>query len=129
VSDRTSVALTTARHRGPHVTLAGEVDATGAVRLRALLDDEIGPGVHLSLDLARVTHLSAPALAVLVHAYRRLRDGGGALVLTGASPAVVRVLRVSGLHRVLTLVPPAPRRSALPPAPLPPAPLPRTVWS
>jgi anti-sigma B factor antagonist len=106
VTDRAaSVVLATARGDGPHVTLAGDLDAAGTARLRALLDDEVGPGVRLSLDLSRVSRLSAEALAALVHTYRRLRDSGGELVLTAASDPVVRVLRVSGLHRVLVVAP------------------------
>jgi anti-anti-sigma factor len=54
-----------------------------------------------------VTRLSAEALAALVHTYRRLRDSGGELIITAASDPVVRVLRVSGLHKVLTIAPDA----------------------
>jgi anti-anti-sigma factor len=96
-----SVVMATARTAGPHLTASGELDADGAARLRATLDDAVAPGMRVTLDLSRVTHLSAQALAVLVHAHRRLRDGGGALELLDTSPAVTRVLRISGLHRVL----------------------------
>lgn len=96
-----SVVMATARSTGPHLTVAGDLDADGAARLRALLDDAIAPGVRLTLDLSRVTYVSAAALTLLVQAYRRLRDGGGAMALTDASPSVIRVLRISGLHRVL----------------------------
>ena len=94
--------MTTERSGGPHLTVAGALDAAGAVRLRAQLDDALVAGHDVSLDLSRVTHVSADALAVLVAAYRRLREAGGSMTLTDVSPAVVRVLRVSGLHRVLT---------------------------
>lgn len=100
-----STVMSTVRPTGPHLTAAGELDQPGAVRLRALLDDAAAPGVRLTLDLSRVTHLSQPALAVLVHGYRRLRDSGGALVLEAVSEPVARVLTVSGLHRLLTLPP------------------------
>lgn len=100
-----SVVMATARTAGPHLTVSGELDSAGALRLRAQLDDAVGPGVRLSLDLSRVTHVSSEALAVLVHAYRRLRDSGGTLVLTDVSPSVVRVLRISGLHKVLPVQP------------------------
>lgn len=99
-----SVVVTTTRTGGPHLTAAGELDGPGAVRLRAQLDDALVAGDHVTLDLSRVTHVSADALAVLVGAYRRLRESGGSLTLTDVSPAVVRVLRISGLHRVLTPV-------------------------
>ena len=85
----------------PHLAVEGELDEAGATRLRARLDDAIAPGVHLTLDLSGVRHVSAEALAVLVHACRRLRDGGGSLVLSEVPGPVLRVLRTSGLHRVL----------------------------
>ena len=103
-----SVVMATARTAGPHLTVSGELDSEGALRLRAQLDDAVAPGVQLSLDLSRVTHVSSDALAVLVHTYRRLRDSGGTLVLTDVSPSVVRVLRISGLHKVLAVQPGVP---------------------
>lgn len=87
--------------------LHGDLDATDAERLRALLDDAIAAGRRLVLDLSEVEHLSSTALAVLVAAHRRLRDGGGSLVVSAPRPAVVRVLRVSGLHRVILVDLPA----------------------
>jgi anti-anti-sigma factor len=106
-----STVMSTMRPTGPHLAVAGELDPPGAARLRAVLDDAVGPGVRLTLDLSRVTHLSTPALAVLVHGYRRLRDSGGALVLEAVSEPVERVLVVSGLNRVLLVpLPPAPQQ-------------------
>lgn len=98
-----STVLSVVRPTGPHLTVAGELDPPGAVRLRAVLDDTLVPGARLTLDLSRVTHLSMPALAVLVHSYRRLRDSGGTLVLEAVSDHVERLLTVSGLSRVLLL--------------------------
>lgn len=98
-----SVVLATARGDGPHLTLAGDLDSLGAARLRAVLEDEVAPGTRLSLDLSRVTHLSSEALAVLTQVFRRQRGSGGAVVLQAASDAVIRTLRVSGLHRVITV--------------------------
>ena len=85
----------------PHLVVEGDLDGAGATRLRAQLDDAVAPGVHVTLDLSAVQHLSPEAVSVLVHAYRRLRDGGGSLRLSAASGPVLRVLRISGLHTVL----------------------------
>ena len=90
-------------HPALGLVVAGELDAEAAERLRAELDDAVAPGRQVVLDVSGVDHVSAAALAVLVAAHRRLRDGAGCLVLASPSPAVVRVLRVSGLHRVLTV--------------------------
>lgn len=112
-----TAVMATARTHAVHLTVAGELDAEGAIRLRAQLDDAVAPGAQLTLDLYRVTHVSADALGVLVHAYRRLRDSGGGLVLAAASAPVVRVLRISGLDRVLTVT--AAAAPASPPASVP----------
>ena len=95
--------LATGTGAGAALGLSGELDRDGAERLRAQLHDAMQPGAVITLDLSRVTHLSQAALAVLVQAHRRLRDSGGSLLLTQVSEPVVRVLRISGLHRVFTL--------------------------
>ena len=107
-----SIMLSTVRTTGPHLTIAGDLDAAGAARLRAQLDDAVVPGVRLALDLSRVTHLSTPALGVLMHGYRRLRDSGGMLVIEAVSEPVERILRVSGLDRLLDVPRPVPLAAA-----------------
>jgi len=95
---------------GPEVVLhvQGPLDVRGTDRLRAQLEDAAAPRRRLVLELADVEHVSAAALAVLVSGHRRLRDSGGALVLRSPSPALVRELRISGLHRVIAVDPPEP---------------------
>ena len=88
------------------LTVDRVVDTRGADRLRAVLEDAFAPGRRLLLDLGAVEHLSSAALAVIVSGHRRLRDGGGQLVLCAPSAAVVRELRISGLHRVIAVDPP-----------------------
>ncbi len=88
------------------VTVEGDLDLTGAERLRPVFQDAVAPRRRLVLELSSVTHVCATALAVLVAGHRRLRDAGGALVLRSPSAAVVRELRISGLHRVIAVDPP-----------------------
>ena len=90
------------------LTVDDVVDVHGVDRLRALLEDACAPGRRLVLDLGDVEHLSSAALAVLVSGHRRLRDSGGELVLRAPSAAVLRELRISGLHRVIAVDPPQP---------------------
>ena len=87
------------------------LDLRGSERLRALLDDAVAPRRRVVVDLSAVEHVSSAALAVLVSGHRRLRDGGGALVVRSPSAAVVRELRISGLHRVIAVDPPEPAQA------------------
>ena len=90
-----------ASHGEAVLVVDGALDTRGSERLRALLDDAVAPRRRLVLDLSAVEHVSSAALAVLVSGHRRLREGGGALVVRSPSAAVVRELRISGLHRVI----------------------------
>lgn len=112
-----SAVLGAGTAEGASIALSGELDQDGAARLRAMLEDTVSPGAVVTLDLSRVVYLSQPALAVLVQAHRRLRDSGGSLVLNQVSEPVVRVLRISGLHRVFTVQEAGPA-VGLPAAPL-----------
>ena len=82
-----SVVMATARATGPHLTVAGDLDADGAARLRALLDDAIAPGVRLTLDLSRVTYVSAAALEDETN--RPLRRAPASIV-TASWPGILR---------------------------------------
>ena len=106
-----SAVLVAGTGDGVVMGISGELDRDAAERLRATLEDAIAPGAVVTLDLARVTHLSQAALAVVVQAHRRLRDSGGSLRLTSVSEPVVRVLRISGLHRVFDVESEAERAS------------------
>jgi anti-anti-sigma factor len=85
------------------VRAAGEVDiATVAAFRAALWSAPVRPVVRLDLSGVRV--LSAAGVRTVVAAHRRVRAQGGELVLVDPDPVVSRVLRVTGLHRVIPVV-------------------------
>lgn len=54
-------------------------------------------------DLSRLTFIDSAGLGMLVRFQRRLRDMEGDLVVTGASPPVRRLFRVTGLDSLFLL--------------------------
>jgi hypothetical protein len=58
------------------------------------------------------THLPAPLVAALIENLRRLRESGGALVASAATPGLRNALVLHGLDRVLTSAASVPRRRA-----------------
>ena len=83
------------------VAVTGELDIYAAPRLRSQLIDLIGSGVRrLVVDLDAVTFIDSTGLGVLIGALKRLRAAQGEMRLVATGEAVVRMLRVTGLHRV-----------------------------
>lgn len=101
--DEQGVVMSTARGDGARLLVSGRLGPSAAERLRALLDDVHGPGAVVRVDLSHAALLPLAVLRALAATHRRLRDGGGGLVLEHPSPAAVRALRTSGLHHVLRI--------------------------
>ncbi|MFP5218840.1 MAG: STAS domain-containing protein [Actinomycetes bacterium] len=86
---------------GVRVHVRGRLDDVATGRLRGVLDDVVAPGSVVRVDLSRADGLPVPVLRALTAAHRRLADAGGRLVVESPSDGARRVLRTSGLHRVL----------------------------
>jgi anti-sigma B factor antagonist len=86
------------------VTVAGDIDIFTAPRLRELLVELIDAGrLHLVVDLEKVTFLDSTALAVLIGAWRRVRDHDGCLALVGAPKLIRQIFHVTCLTRNIAL--------------------------
>ncbi|MEU5940459.1 STAS domain-containing protein [Micromonospora sp. NPDC047548] len=85
------------------VRVVGEIDVASVGVLRAALWAAPARPV-LRVDLSGVRLLSAAGVRALAAAHLRVRARGGELVLADPDPVVARVLRVTGLHRVIPVV-------------------------
>ncbi|MEV4659485.1 STAS domain-containing protein [Micromonospora sp. NPDC049301] len=88
------------------VRVAGEVDIATVAAFRSALWAAPARPV-LQLDLSELRLLSAAGVRALLAAHLRVRARGGELVLVDPTPVVARVLRATGLHRVLPILEPA----------------------
>ncbi|MEV1113271.1 MULTISPECIES: STAS domain-containing protein [unclassified Micromonospora] len=104
-SDRIDVQVSVG-DQAVQVRVAGEVDiATVAVFRSALWSAPARPVVQLELSGLRL--LSAAGVRALLAAHLRVRGRGGELVVVDPTPVVARVLRATGLHRVMPILEPA----------------------
>lgn len=85
---------------------AGEVDLRRASALgRALQDVQAQQPSRLVVDLAGVTWIDSPVVAILIQALRRARRHGGIVVLCGLTPIVRSVFEIARLDEgVFTIV-------------------------
>lgn len=102
------------------VAVAGELDLASADQLAATLEEQTRRGRrYVRVDVSGLTFLDATALGVLAAAHHDLLAHRGTLTMTGVSPAVSRLLRITGLDGVLFVTgtgahPPARRASLRP---------------
>ena len=86
--------------------LSGELDIVSAPELREQLLGLLRPAAsRLVIDLSAVRYADASGLAVLVGTARRAMLLGGYLRLAAPTPAVARVLSLTGLHLKLDIFP------------------------
>lgn len=78
------------------ITLQGDLDAHTAPRAANRLD-AVDDRAELRLGCSELGFVDSSGLQVLVTTHKRLRDGGGRLVLVQPSQALRRVLEITGL--------------------------------
>ncbi|MFF8952124.1 anti-sigma factor antagonist [Streptomyces sp. NPDC014940] len=88
----------------------GEIDIAAAAEIAPALDRATGrPGARIVIDLRGVDFFDCSGLRLLHRARGRVLERGGRLDLVCAHPLTLRVLRVTGLSRLL---PPQPTLEA-----------------
>lgn len=101
------------RNRWTVIQVTGDVDVYTAAKLRAQIVDLIDEGrLHLVVDMEAVTFIDSTGLGVLVGVLKRLRAVSGELRLVATGDHVLRLLRITGLHRILGTYPSAEEAAA-----------------
>jgi anti-anti-sigma factor len=86
------------------VTVAGELDASNSAWLYDTLHDAIDIGAaEVVLDLAALTFMDSTGLTVLLGAHKRMQSVGGTLAVLHPTPAVTRLLEITGLLPLLAI--------------------------
>lgn len=89
-----------------HVRLWGELDAEASRVLWRALDD-LPPLRAATVDAGRLAFVDSAGLGCLYKLHQLVVDGGGIVAVVGASPSFRRLLEMTGLHRLLAVVPSA----------------------
>lgn len=86
-----------------HMVLPERLDATTVPALRDALwlAMDASPGDEVVVDVSAVHVVDGVGLGLLLSAHRACRSSGRRLVLAHPSPALLRLLAVTRLHRVL----------------------------
>lgn len=87
--------------------VAGEIDLYTAPRLRAELMTALTgrAAVRLVVDMSGIEFCDSTGMNVFLAAHRRAQEQGGDLQLASPRPMIKKVLRVTGLDSVFTVLP------------------------
>jgi len=88
------------------MTLIGEIDLYTAPRLHGELVSVLSgeTPVQVVVDMSGVEFCDSTGMNVLLAAHRRSREQGGDLALAAPRPAVRKILHVTGLETVFTVL-------------------------
>ncbi len=88
------------------VTICGEIDLYTAPRLHSELTGLLADGMpaRVVIDMSGVEFCDSTGMNVLLSCLRRARERGGELEIAAPKPAVRKILQVTGLDSVFTLV-------------------------
>jgi anti-anti-sigma factor len=102
-------------HAGREVAVSGRLDVSTVADVRLALHEVLARGSgDLLIHLAQAEVHDATGLGVIVGVHHRARRLGRRLILADVSPRLDRLLRASGLHRVLVRAPAEPVIPVLP---------------
>jgi anti-sigma B factor antagonist len=88
------------------VTLPVEIDITNADQIREDLLSVVNQGATLLVaDLSKTTFCDSSGISALARTFRRAQAGGGDMRLVVDTPAVRRVLVLTGVDRLLNIYP------------------------
>lgn len=93
---------------GPNLVarLSGDLDVMSAETFRRQVDLALGRhrSRNLYVDLADVTFVDSSGLGAILGRYKRMRQGGGRMVLVNPPPAIRPVLELAGLFRLMDVI-------------------------
>jgi anti-sigma B factor antagonist len=91
-----------------HLTVAGELDALTALKVRWRLADALEHGcARFTVDVAGLTFIDAAGLGVFVHLHNSVGQLGGTLTFIDSSAAFRRACRLAGLTEAFGLSAPS----------------------
>ena len=88
------------------ISPTGRLDSSTSLRLERTLDAQLSSGkTRLYVDMTAVEYIASSGLKVLVSAWRRARQGGGDVVLSGLQPRIVEIFEMVGFDLLFEVFP------------------------
>ncbi len=88
------------------ISPAGRLDSSASIYLEHALEAQLASGkTWLYVDMAAVEYIASSGLKVLIAAWRRAREKGGDVVLSGLQPRIVEIFEMVGFDMLFQVFP------------------------
>lgn len=92
--------------RSAVIAPAGRLDSHSTILLEQTLNAQLQKGtVWLYIDMSNVDYVASSGLKTLVSTWRRARDGGGDVILSGLQPRLVEIFEMVGFDMLFQVFP------------------------
>lgn len=92
-----SARVARSKDGGAVVTMLGELDLAGAPELRKVLEEAVGYGGSVEVDMRGCGFVDSMGIAAMVGAARQLAERGSVLRVKGAQERVRKIFELAGL--------------------------------
>lgn len=83
------------------VRCGGELDHHYAAKIRTRVDEMIANGIrHVLFDFSKLTFMDSSGIGVIMGRYKQVAPMGGDVAVFGLSPAVDKLLTMSGIKKI-----------------------------
>ncbi len=88
------------------VTVSGEIDHHNSAVIRESIDIELKCGgiQQLIFDFSSLEFMDSSGIGVIMGRYRLISSMGGTVSVIGAAPYIEKILRLSGLEKIVQIV-------------------------
>lgn len=85
--------------------LQGEIDHHAAAEIRTALEREIKRtgAINIGLDFGNVKFMDSAGIGMIIGRYKTIKALGGNIIIYNASESVKRLLKMSGLDRLVII--------------------------
>lgn len=85
--------------------LIGELDHHTAAGIREQIDNSVELNIPslLILDFEKISFMDSSGIGLVLGRYRNLSKRGAKMKVTGVSPQIYKVMRLSGIERLMSL--------------------------
>ncbi len=107
ITGRDYIAMKITRNRRTvTVDLSGEIDHHSIREIREEIDRtlERSGAVNVAFDLSNVSFMDSSGIGLILGRYKKVRAFGGQIIIIGASEAIKKLLKMSGVSDIVIMV-------------------------